>query len=162
MTDTANTNNTNVAAVLSVCATTSDKLSSLIIKEGQLVFVHDTGRIALDLHGKRTFYNQIIELESEQERLNLSDVANGKYYFVIETAVLWRYFNGWKQLTSSPNEVLFVGTEMPELGQPKTLYVNKTEGNENISIWDEETSKYKVIADKTQTMSPEDVIELFK
>ena len=162
MTDTVNTNNTNVAGVLSVCATTSDKVKNLVIQDGQLIFVHDVGRIALDLHGKRTFYNQIIELESEQERLNLSDMVNGKYYFIIETAVLWRYFNGWIQLTSSPNEILFIGTELPELGKPKTLYVNRTDGNENISIWDEETNNYKIVADKTHTMSADDIIALFQ
>lgn len=162
MTDTANTNNLSVAAILSVCATTSDKLKDLIIKDGQLIFVHDTGRIAMDLHGKRTFYNQIIELESDQERINLSDMVNGKYYFVIETAVLWRYFNGWHQLTTTPSEIIFIGTELPELGQSKTLYINKSLGNEHISIWNEDTNGYQIVADKTQSMSAEDVIALFQ
>lgn len=150
-----------VLGSLSVCATTSDKVKDLVIKDGQLIFIHNAGRIAMDLHGKRTFYNQIIELESESERQSLSDAMDGKYYFVIETAILWRYSNGWTQLTSSPSEILFVGTELPELGKPKTLYVDKTEGNENISIWDEDVKRYKVVADKVQTMSADDVIALF-
>ena len=51
---------TSTKPVLSVCATTASKVKDLTIKDGQLVFVHDTGKIALDFNGKRVFYNQII------------------------------------------------------------------------------------------------------
>lgn len=151
----------NTQTILSLCATTSDRLKDLVIKDGQLIFIHNAGRIAFDFKGKRTFYNQINEIETEIQRKNLSEPVNGKYYFVIETAVLWRYFNGWTQITGEPEEILFIGTEMPELGKPKTLYVNKSTGSENISIWDEETNEYKVVADKTQTMTADDVKKLF-
>lgn len=147
---------------LTVVATTSDKVKDLVIKNGQLVFCYDAGVIAFDYKDKRTFYNQIIELETEQERQNFSDPVNGKYYFIIETAAFWRYFNGWTQITKEPDEILFIGDgEFPELGQPKTLYINKSEGNENISIWDENDGGYKVVADKTQSMTSEEVIALF-
>ena len=158
MTDTVKN---DTAAILSVCATTSDRVKDLVIKDGQLIFVQDTCRIAFDYKGKRKFYNQIVELESEQERLDLLEPVNGKYYFVIETAVFWRYFNEWIQITSSPNEVVFFGTEMPELGKPKTLYVNTDDGNENISVWNEKTNSYKVVADKTQSISNDKIISLF-
>ena len=147
--------------IMSFCATVSDRVKDLVIKDGQLIFIHDEGRIAMDYKGKRTFYNQVIEIEAEQERIDLSDPINGKYYFVIETAVFWRYYNGWQQLTTAPDEILFIGTEMPELGQPKKLYIDKTENNESISIWDEETESYKVVADKTQTISAEEIAALF-
>ena len=148
---------------LTVVATTSDRVKDLVIKDGQLIFCHDVGRIALDYKNKRTFYNQIIELKTEQERQNLSDPVNGKYYFVMETAVFWRYFNEWIQLTKEPEEILFIGEgDFPELGQPKKLYINKKEGNENISIWDEETNRYKVVADKTQSMEVDYINNLFK
>lgn len=160
MTETV-TYSTNAQTILSLCATTSDKVKDVSIKNGQLLFIHDVGRIALDLHGKRTFYNQIIELDADQDRENLTDAINGKYYFIIETAVLWRYFNGWIQLTSTPEEILFIGTELPELGQAKKFYVNTTEGNENISIWDEDSSEYRIVANKTQTMSADEIIALF-
>lgn len=146
---------------MTVVATTSDRVKDLVIKNGQLIFVRDLGRIALDFKGKRTFYNQIEELETEQERLNLSNPVNGKYYFVIEKAVFWRYFNGWTQITKEPDEILFIGTEFPELGQPKKIYVNKTEGNENISIWDEDKNEYKVVADKTQSISADEIAAFF-
>lgn len=155
---------TTTKSVPKLIATTSDKIKDLVIKNGQLIFIiGDSPRIAFDYKGKRTFYNQIEELETEQERKNLSDPVNGKYYFIIETAIFWRYFNGWIQLTQKPDEILFIGDgDFPELGQPKTLYINKTDGNESISIWDEEVSEYKVVADKTQTMSADDVNALFQ
>ena len=151
----------NTKQVLSIIATTSERISDLVIKNGQLIFIHDLGRLALDYNGKRTFYNQIIELETEYDRTSLIDPQNGKFYFVIEKAVLWRYFNGWQQLTTAPEEILFVGTEFPELGQEKTLYVNKTENNENISIWDGESESYKIVADKTYSISAQEIEALF-
>ena len=146
--------------ILSLCATTSDKVKDLVIKNGQLIFVHDAGRLALDFKGKRTFYNQIIELSTEKERISLSDAVNGKFYFVIETAVLWRYFNGWTQITSSPEEILFIGTEMPELGQPNKLYVNKLK--KEISIWDEDTDSYSTVSNYTDSISDSDIISHFQ
>lgn len=145
--------------ILSLCATTSDKVKDLVIKDGQLIFVHDVGRLALDYKGKRTFYNQIIELDTEQERINLSDAVNGKYYFIIETAVLWRYFNGWTQITSSPNEILFIGTEMPELGQPNKLYVNKSK--KEISVWDDDINEYSAVSNYTDSISNDVILSLF-
>ncbi len=148
---------------ISIVATTSDRVKDLVIKDGQLIFVNgDSPRIALDYKGKRTFYNQIIELETEHERQNLSEPVNGKYYFVIETAVFWRYFNEWIPLTKEPDEILFIGDgDFPELGQPKKLYINKSEGNEHISIWDEEDEKYKIVADKTQDIEVSFINNLF-
>lgn len=147
---------------LTVVATTSDRIKDLVIKNGQLIFCHDVGRIAFDYKGKRKFYNQIIELETEQERQNYDDPVNGKYYFVIETAVLWRYFNEWIQITNEPDEILFIGDgDFPELGQPKKLYINKADGNESISIWDEELSNYKIVANKTYSITEDEVIDLF-
>lgn len=148
-----------IKPIMSFCATVSDKVKDLVIKDGQLIFIHDEGRIALDYKGKRTFYNQIIELEAEQERKNLSEPINGKYYFVIETAVFWRYFNGWQQLTTTPNEIIFIGTEMPELGQAKTLYVDKE--NREISVWDEEQTEYLKVSNYTEAISPEYISGLF-
>lgn len=146
--------------ILSLCATTSEKIKDLVIKEGQLIFVHDAGRLAFDYRGKRTFYNQVIELSTEQERIDLTDAVNGKYYFIIETATLWRYFNGWIQLTSSPNEILFVGTEMPELGQPNKLYVNKNK--KEISVWNEDTNTYSAVSNYTDSIGNDEIISLFQ
>lgn len=152
----------NTLGVMSVIATTSGRLRDLVIKDGQLIFVHDVGRVALDLKGKRTFYNQIIELESELERLALTDAVNGRYYFVLETAVLWRYSDGWVQISGSTSEeTVFIGDSLPELGTPKTLYVDKTK--KEISVWNDDGSSYMVVADKTDiaTVDDGDIESLF-
>ena len=148
--------------ILSVCATTGERVKELTIKDGQLIFVQDKHRIALDFNGKRRFYNQIEELETELERTSLLAPVSGMYYFIIETAILWTYQNGWVQITSKPEEIVFIGTDIPELGNPQTLYAITTEGNENISVWDKSSSGYKVVADKTQEVTDEDIISLFE
>lgn len=147
-------------SVLSVCATTSSRLPDLAIKNGQLIFVQDKCRIAFDFGDSRKFYNQIEELESEAERLSIDAPVNGSYYFVIDTAVLWTYQNEWVQLTTQPEEIVFIGTELPELGRnEKTLYVNKME--KEISVWDEDTNEYIVVADKTDVIGESDIDLLF-
>ena len=153
---------TTTRKTLSVCATTGSHLPDISIKDGQLIFVQDLHRIAFDFNGKRVFYNQIEELESEQERRTLASPESGQFYFVIETAVLWTYRDGWIALTSSPEEVVFIGTEMPELGVPKKLYVNKA--SKEISVWDESNDDYLVVADKSEinTITNEDIESLFK
>lgn len=145
--------------ILSVCATIGERVKELAIKDGQLIFVQDKRRIALDFNGKRVFYNQIEELATEQDRLSLLAPISGMYYFVIDKAVLWTYQNGWVQITTSPEEIVFIGTELPELGSAKTLYVNKT--NKEISVWDDDTNAYIVIADKTVEISEEFIDSLF-
>ena len=123
--------------------------------------MHDIGCIALDYKNKRKFYNQIEELDTELARKELVSPVNGVYYFIVETAVLWTYRNdAWVQITTKPSEVVFIGTEFPELGVEKTIYTNTTEGNEHIAVWSDD-SGYKVVADKTQMISSDDINLLF-
>ena len=153
---------TTTKKVLSAIATTSDRVKDLVIKNGQLIFIQDLGRIAFDFKNKRKFYNQIEELDTEKARQELESPVNGCFYFVIEDAVLWTYRNNaWVQITTPPSEVLFVGVEFPALGQKQTLYINKTDGNEYIAVWDEENNGYKVVADRTYSIASSDVIALF-
>lgn len=151
---------TTTKSIMSLVATSSSRIRDLIIKDGQLIFIQDLGRIAFDFKGKRVFYNQIVELETEAERLALENPLDG-YYFVIDEACLWAYKNGWIQITEKPKEIVFVGVELPQLGQANKIYANTTEGAENISVWDEELGRYVVVADKTHTMTPEEVVALF-
>lgn len=149
---------TTMKTVLSLVATTSSRIRDLVIKDGQLIFIQDLGRIAFDFKGKREFYNQIVKLEHEAERQALVSPLSG-YYFVIDSAVMWFYDgNAWIQMTEKPREVIFVGVELPELGQENTLYVNKNGG---ISIWDDETDKYLLVADKNEYVSESDIDALF-
>ena len=149
-----------IRPIMSLIATTSEKIRSLLIKDGQLVFVQDLGRIAFDFNGKRVFYNQIVEIDTEADRLALKNPLNG-YYFVIGSGVLWFYKDEWVQITDKPQEVVFIGVELPELGQENKIYADITEGAENISIWSEELGAYVIVADKTQSMTSDDIIDLF-
>lgn len=154
---------TTTKQVLSIVATTSERIKDLVIKNGQLIFCHDIGRIAFDYKDKRKFYNQIEEIDTEKTRQELESPVNGVYYFIIETAVLWTYSNDkWVQLTSKPEEIVFIGTEFPELGVEQTIYANTTDGNEHIAVWSDELGDYKVVADKTQTISSNDIALLFE
>ena len=146
-------------ANFTVIATTSERVKDLVIKNGQLVFIQDKGRIAFDFKDKRTFYNQITELDTEYERASLESPSSG-YYFIIESATLWSYQDDWIQITTPPEDIVFIGTELPSLGKEQTLYVDKDD--KQISVWDEATNEYINVANYCGTVSKEDVDSLFE
>lgn len=93
-------------AVMSVIATVNSKLSNLPVEDGQLIFVQDKQTIALDFGGKRKLYTQIEELATEESRTSLLAPVTGRYYYVMDPPVLWRYQeNGWVQITTPPEDV---------------------------------------------------------
>ena len=143
-----------------VIATSSSRIRDLVIRDNQLIFIRDLGRIAFDSNGRRVFYNQIVELENEADRLALESPLRG-YYFVIGSACLWFYKDGWTQITEKPQEVVFIGVELPELGSAKEgmLYVNKAE--KEISVFDSVSNEYIVVADATNEATNEDIENLF-
>lgn len=145
--------------VLSIIGTVASKVPDIAIKNGQLIFIPDSRTIALDLNNRRTFYNQIISLETDTERNNMLAPINGSFYFVIETAVLWNYQNKWVQITTPPEEVVSIGATLPQLGSKKTLYVNTSE--ENISIWDDATQSFKIMGEKIYPIKESDIKTLF-
>ena len=150
---------TNTKSVLKLVATTSSKIKDLVIKDGQLIFIQDLGRIALDFKDKRKFYNQIAELDTEADRLALDSPLNG-YYFVIDSACLWFYQDKWIQITEKPQEIVFIGVELPELGQQGKLYVDTND--REISVWDEATDTYIAVSNYTEEVSDQDIENLFK
>lgn len=154
------TDTTSTKSVLKLIATTSSKIRDLTIQSGQLVFLYDIGRIAFDYKGTRVFYNQIVELETEAERQALENPLDG-YYFVVDEACLWSYKDEWIQITEKPQEIVFIGVELPQLGQANKIYANITEDAENISVWSEELGTYVIVADKTQEVTEQDILELF-
>lgn len=149
---------TTTKSIMSLIATTSSRIRDLVIKDGQLIFIQDLGRIAFDFKGKRVFYNQIVELNTEAERLALESPLDG-YYFVIDSACLWFYQNGWIQITEQPKEILFIGTELPQLGQANKLFVDIDD--REISVWDEETNSYITVANYTAEVTDADIESLF-
>lgn len=146
--------------VLSVIGTVKSRLPDLSIKNGQLIFVQDGNTIALDFNGKRKFYNEIIQIDTEEQREEILAPIQGAFYFVINTAILWTYQSDWIQITTQPKDVVFVGVELPLLGSEKTLYVNST--SKNISIWNSTKQKYEIVADKTTEITREEITSLFK
>ena len=74
----------SLKAVMSVVVTTASKLTDLAIKNGQLIFINDNKRIALDFNGKRVFYNQIVVLQTESERTGLLAPIQELFYFVVD------------------------------------------------------------------------------
>lgn len=150
---------TTPKSIMSLIATSSSRIRDLSIKDGQLIFIRDLGRIAFDFKGERVFYNQIVELSTESERLALESPLNG-YYFVIDEACLWFYKDGWIQITEKPDEIVFIGVELPELGQRNKIYVDVDD--REISIWDEDNNMYVPVSNYTQEVSAEDILELFE
>lgn len=147
-------------SILSLIATKSSRIKDLVIKNGQLIFIQDLGRIAFDFNNKRVFYNQIVELETEVDRLTLESPLSG-YYFVIDTGVLWFYKDEWVQITEKPKEVVCIDVELPALGQAKegVLYVNKAE--KEIAVFDSASNEYVVVSDRTKEVTDEDIENLF-
>lgn len=95
----------NTMPILSVLTTVKSKLSDLAIKDGQLIFIRDKQEIALDYDGNRKIYKQIEELATESDRTSILAPVTGRYYFVVETSVLWTYQDGWVQITTPPKDV---------------------------------------------------------
>lgn len=145
--------------VLSVIGTVKSRLPDLSIKNGQLIFVQDGNTIALDFNGKRKFYNEIIQIDTEEQREEILAPIQGAFYFVVNTAILWTYQSDWIQITTQPKDVVFIGVELPLLGSEKTLYVNST--NKNISIWNSIKQEYEIVADKTTEITREEITSLF-
>ena len=145
-------------SVMSLIATSSSRVRELPIKDGQLIFVQDLGRIAFDFKSKRVFYNQIVELNTEAERMDLESPLGG-YYFVIDSACLWFYKDEWVQITEKPEEIVFIGVELPELGQQGKIYID-TDDRE-ISVWDEETDRYITVSNFTEEVTSEEIEDLF-
>lgn len=118
-----------MTATIKFISTVDSKLSQLDIQNGQLIFVGDTRKIYLDFNGIRTEYSQIIPLGKESDRLNYLSPITG-FYFVKETAVLWRVEQGeWIQLTEPPREWIVYTTynTLPKQGKLNTLYITETQ-----------------------------------
>lgn len=150
---------TTTKSVMSLVATSSSRIRDLVIKDGQLIFIQDLGRIAFDFKGKRVFYNQIVELDREADRMALEQPLDG-YYFVIDSACLWFYKSGWIQITEKPQEIVQIGIELPQLGQQGKLYVDTDD--KEISVWDDETDTYITVANYTAEVTDADIESLFK
>lgn len=125
--------------VLSIRATVGSKLPDLVIEDGQLIFVQDKHKIALDFGGKRTFYNQIEELATDNTRTAILAPIKGAFYFVLDTGILWTYQNDWVQITTPPKDVtafpLDTRCHFDSLDKAKAAAAEATEVGDTSSIY---------------------------
>ena len=122
--------------------TVQSKLADLPVKNGQLIFASDTNRICLDFKDKRVIYEQIVTLETDEERSSML-APSDLFYFVKDTSILWRYTGGqWVQLTTNPAIHIQYGdstSDFPVVGKEFVLYIS----NDNIYRWDDTSTSYK-------------------
>lgn len=121
--------------------TVQSKLDDLPVQDGNLIFIEDAHKIALDLHNKRTEYTQFIDLETDDQRTGLLAPLD-TFYFVKSTAILWRYSGGWMQITSPPNS--WISDEFPPVGQSSILYINMT--LDKVYRWDDNDLSYHCLS----------------
>lgn len=119
-------------------ATTSDKLGTIEVKAGQVIFCSDTRVIYLDTD-KRTTYQAIINVVDEQTRQAIETPIQG-YYYVKKENTLWSYFDTWVQMTGYSSSLLFVET-LPQIGEEDIIYVV---GNK-MYRYDATTSAYETV-----------------
>ena len=125
--------------------TTKDKLSSLNVKNGQMIFVKDKGKIYYDWDNKRLAYHDIIELSTNSEREDLESPVNNKCYLVEEDHTLWQYrSDSWFKLTNEPNVVFAPSPlELPSIGgKENVLYI----ADKKLYIYNKELSSFEEIA----------------
>lgn len=142
-----------------VVATDRDHVGTIVPTDGQVILVQDAAMICFDYDGKRTFYHDIITLDTEEERVALDNPIDGKFYFVIDTAILWNYNKGWNQLTNKPDDIVCIGVDLPDLGKEGTLYVDTAK--KGIYVWDEKSHTYEGVANWCDVASDSELNNLF-
>ena len=146
---------------VSVIVTTYTNLGTLPPKDGQMIFTKDKGMLVFDYNGKRTFYHDIEYIDTEAGRKAMLAPVDKKFYFVLDTAILWIYKDGdWKKLTHDPEEVLYIGVSLPDTGEIGRLYVDRS--NKRMAVWNETTNKYEEVANYCGTATESDVLALFE
>lgn len=74
-------------AQMKLVYTTSKKIDSLAIADGQIIYCPDDNIIALDMKSQRFTYKTIRTFETDADRLNAVFAAPG-FYYVEETNII--------------------------------------------------------------------------
>lgn len=136
-----------MSAIVKFYSTTSNQLNEIPQADGQIIFTKDTQIIYLDDEGVRLPYNVIKIFKKDSFREALINPAEG-FYFVEETAVLWRYKDKWKQLTPDNLQQVIIGktlNDFDSLGNPTSLYVT----DNGIYKWDDLLKEYRIVSNAT-------------
>ena len=118
-------------------ATNHDKLSSIDVKDGQIIFSRDEQVIYLDSESKRSAFKNILTIDKEANRLETVAIE-GCFYYVEDTDLIYRYKDSqWVCLNSS--EIIFDDrNSFPEQGDATKLYAT----DDAIYKWDSKTNDY--------------------
>lgn len=140
------TNSATPKTALSIKYTEKSNIDNIPVTNGQLLFAKKQRIITFDFKDKREVYAGILILQTEEERVGITSPLEA-FYFVEETAVLWRHSSDkWMQITSTPQErVVLESTYLsfPTVGSTRCIYIAT---DENVTYrWDAETLSYKCI-----------------
>lgn len=138
------------SAIVTFYQTVDNRLSDIEVKDGQIIFVSDTKKIYLDLHGIRLSYSILDTLEKDEDRFGISNTSEG-FYYIEETNTIWKYkSDNWIQITPNELEPLFFGeqNDFPIKGKPGVLYISTNA----IYQWNTSLNIYVLIANKTEWM----------
>ena len=117
-------------------STTSDKLNTIPVNAGQLIFVSDTRVIYLDTD-VRTTYQAVINVYDDATRRAIETPIEG-YYYTRQENVLWSYFGSWVQITGQDSNLVFADEELPYVGEDNKIYVH----NDTMYRWDNINAEY--------------------
>lgn len=125
--------------------TTPERLESLPVTNGNIIFVPDGNMVCLDFKDTRFTYQTIKVFATEEERRNTPFLNDG-FYFVAETNVVWRWTgDSWKKVTPSNLQPTFYGETkdlFPEEGNTDSLYFT----DDGIYNWKAQFNEYNLIA----------------
>lgn len=136
--------------------TTNAKLNEIEIKKGNLIFVEDFRQIYMDNDTERVVYQQILYLQSDEDRIVLTNRLVPGLYFVLTTNIIWRLdaSKNWIQVTEKPSQEIVYGSleTFPRPGSEATLYRT----NEALYHWSNASQSYVNYCNAT----PEWVVEI--
>ena len=121
--------------------TTSDKVNEIVEEVGQVIFVEDSRRIALDGQDGRVFYDQIMCLAQDSMRTSMIRNLVDGFYFTLDTNILWRLDNlTWIQITEKPDSRVIYGTlaSFPRPGMQGRIYMTDS----HLYHWDPDSESY--------------------
>ena len=85
------------------------------IDTGKLIYCADNGELYYDVNNSlRTLVTRFVRINTEIERLALTDIAQDKIYLVHETKSVYRYYNAWIAVKENTeiNDIIGVFTDL--------------------------------------------------
>ena len=133
-------------AQMKLVYTTSKKINSLDVVDGQVIYCPDDNIIALDMKSQRFVYKTIRTFDTDADRINAVFASPG-FYYVEETNIIWRLTNGkvWRQITpTNASPIVYGETEevFPSMGEEGILYHT----DKGIYNWKPQLNEYNLIA----------------